>query len=77
MRLYTIHIFQRFYIITANQLRRIMSVRTSPIYSLFSETVTGASSIRAYGRQTDLIAESDDLIERMQAAKYCSIVADR
>ena len=71
------HEFQRFYIVTSNQMRRIMSVRTSPLYSHFSETVSGASSVRAYGRQSDFIDESDECVENMQMAKYCSINIDR
>ena len=69
--------FQRFYIVTSNQMRRIMSVRTSPLYSHFAETVAGASTVRAFDRQGDFIEESDGRIERMQMAKFPSFIIDR
>jgi len=44
------YIFQRIYISTSRQLKRIDSTSRSPIYNHFSETVNGTSSIRAFWR---------------------------
>ncbi|CAJ0581901.1 unnamed protein product, partial [Mesorhabditis spiculigera] len=48
--------FMRFFIRAARQLRRLESVRRSPLISLFGQSVHGASTIRAY-KKVDPAAE--------------------
>lgn len=45
---------QRFYLNSSREIQRLESMSKSPIYSLFAESLTGASTIRAYARQEDL-----------------------
>ncbi|XP_066442933.1 ATP-binding cassette sub-family C member 3 [Eleutherodactylus coqui] len=68
---------QRFYVATSRQLKRLESVSRSPIYSHFSETITGASIIRAYGRQSSFIALSDHKVDENQKSYYPGIVSNR
>ncbi|XP_020807934.1 multidrug resistance-associated protein 1 isoform X13 [Drosophila serrata] len=68
---------QRFYVATSRQLMRLESVSRSPIYSHFSETVTGASTIRAYDVGNRFIDESDAKVDKNQVCKYPSVIANR
>ncbi|NXP07635.1 MRP3 protein, partial [Thinocorus orbignyianus] len=68
---------QRFYVATSRQLKRLESVSRSPIYSHFSETVSGASVIRAYRRVTSFIDISDQKMDENQKSYYPGIVSNR
>ena len=70
-------VVQRFYVATSRQLRRLDSTTRSPIYSQFSETLAGVSTIRAYGATDRFIDESDDRIDKNQTCTYCSVVSNR
>ncbi|XP_020774879.1 ATP-binding cassette sub-family C member 3 isoform X3 [Boleophthalmus pectinirostris] len=73
-----IYVFvQRFYVATSRQLKRLESVSRSPIYSHFSETVTGCSVIRAYGRQSAFVLMSDTKVDENQKSYYPGIVSNR
>ena len=70
-------ILQKFYILSSNQLRRLVSVLTSPIYSHFGETITGAASIRAYQLQNLFIKDCDRTIDNMMKARFAAIIINR
>ncbi|KFV41915.1 Canalicular multispecific organic anion transporter 2, partial [Gavia stellata] len=68
---------QRFYVATSRQLKRLESVSRSPIYSHFSETVAGASVIRAYRRVKSFVDISDLKMDENQKSYYPGIVSNR
>jgi ABC-type multidrug transport system fused ATPase/permease subunit len=68
---------QRFYVATSRQLKRLESVSRSPIYSHFGETLTGASTIRAYSVQDRFTLESEAKVDHNQIAYYPSIICNR
>lgn len=70
---YFIHVF---FVSTSRQLQRIESISLSPIYNHFNETITGQSSIRAYGEVNRFISESDSRVDHNQAMRYPSIIAN-
>ncbi|XP_018359856.1 PREDICTED: multidrug resistance-associated protein 1 isoform X5 [Trachymyrmex cornetzi] len=71
------YFIQRFYVATSRQLKRLESVSRSPIYSHFSESVTGAQIIRAYGVQEQFIHESENRVDFNQVCYFPSIIANR
>ena len=68
---------QKYYISTSRQLKRLDSVSRSPIYSHFSETVNGCSSIRAYKASNRFIAESNRKVDVNHSCYYASVVSSR
>lgn len=68
---------QRFYVATSRQLRRLDSVSRSPIYSHFSETVSGLSVIRAYGHQERFLQHNEKTIDENLKTVYPWIVSNR
>lgn len=70
-------VFQRFYVATSRQLRRLDSVSRSPIYSHFGETVSGLSVIRAYGHQQRFLKQNEDTIDQNLKSVYPWIVSNR
>lgn len=68
---------QRFYVATSRQLKRLESVSRSPIYSHFSETITGASVIRAYGRENSFVCLNDLKVDENQKSYFPNIISNR
>ncbi|XP_067676731.1 multidrug resistance-associated protein 1-like isoform X1 [Haliotis asinina] len=71
------YFIQNFYIPTSCQLKRIESVTRSPVYIHFSETITGSSSIRAYGAVDRFIEESKKRVDKNQVFYFGGIVSNR
>lgn len=68
---FVIYIFiLRGYIATSNQVRRLDSVSRSPVYANFTETIQGASSIRAYNAQTFFINRSFERVDENLKCYY-------
>ena len=68
---------QKLYIATSRQLKRLESTTMSPIYSHFSETVQGVSSVRAYGLAEKFVKECHRRIDLNNACFYPSVAATR
>nr|AAS91646.1 multidrug resistance protein 2 [Canis lupus familiaris] len=68
---------QIFYVATSRQLKRLDSVTRSPIYSHFSETVSGLSVIRAFEHQQRFLKHNEVGIDTNQKCVFSWIVSNR
>ncbi|KAI8911120.1 P-loop containing nucleoside triphosphate hydrolase protein [Gorgonomyces haynaldii] len=69
--------FQRYYISTSRELKRLDSTSRSPIYAHFQETLYGVSTIRAYAQEGRFTEKNEDRIDFNQKAYYPSVSANR
>ncbi|WAR06338.1 MRP1-like protein [Mya arenaria] len=70
-------VFQRFYIPTSRQLKRIESTTRSPIYSHFGESIAGASSIRGYRVEQRFMYESKEKVDKNMVFYFAGIASNR
>ncbi|XP_043841698.1 ATP-binding cassette sub-family C member 2 [Dromiciops gliroides] len=68
---------QRFYVATSRQLKRLDSVTKSPIYSHFSETVSGLPIIRAFEHQQRFLKQNENIIDTNQKCMFSWITSNR
>ena len=71
------YFFQRIYVISGRQLKRIESVRRSPVFATYSETLSGLSSIRAYRQQDRFIANADQLLDNSVKSHFAVLTSCR
>lgn len=71
------YIIQKFYINTSRQLKRVESVTISPLYSHFSESLSGLVTIRAFDRQMEFENQNSAKIDWSQKCTYAGVVANR
>lgn len=69
--------FQKFYLSTSRELKRLDSTTRSPIYAHFQESLGGVSSIRAYKQEDRFIISNEDKLDVNQRAYYASISSNR
>jgi ABC-type multidrug transport system fused ATPase/permease subunit len=67
---------QRYYIKSSRELTRIESTARSPIYALFSETLDGITTIRAYHAEKRLIQKNNRFLDNNQKAYFLNFSAN-
>jgi ABC-type multidrug transport system fused ATPase/permease subunit len=65
------------YLNTSRELKRLESVSRSPIYGQFSETITGASTIRAYGHESRFMRQAEERVDANHRSFYYLWVSNR
>ncbi|CAF4216107.1 unnamed protein product [Rotaria sp. Silwood2] len=73
----TILWFRRFYMRSSRQLKRLESVTRSPIYALFSSSLDGLTSIRAFRAQGDFLNMFMDRIDINSRAYFLLFASER
>lgn len=71
------YFLQRFYIPSSRQLKRLESTTRSPIFANFSETISGASTIRAYRQEDRFMNKSNDLVDNNVTYYISNMTANR
>lgn len=69
--------FKRYYVASARQLTRLDSVTKSPIFSHFSETVCGVSTIKAFKTQGTFVKHMQKHIDENTVYLYSGNCAER
>ncbi|KAJ3220874.1 hypothetical protein HK099_003938 [Clydaea vesicula] len=69
--------FQRYYISTSRELKRLDSISRSPVYAHFQETLGGLATIRAYKQEKRFLATNEDRVDYNQRAAFPSICSNR
>ncbi|XP_065643860.1 multidrug resistance-associated protein 1 isoform X7 [Hydra vulgaris] len=70
-------LIQRVYVTFSVQIKRIESVRRSPIYNHFFESINGVSTIRAYCLNDEFISENESKIDFNQEANFQILCSNR
>ena len=63
--------------LVSRETKRLESIARSPVYSQFSETLGGLTTIRAFGRSAEFERGFDSLLDTNTRVIYCNKVADR
>ncbi|ODV86480.1 hypothetical protein CANARDRAFT_206868 [[Candida] arabinofermentans NRRL YB-2248] len=63
--------YQKYYIVTSRDLKRIVSISKSPIFAHIQESLNGAETIRAYGQNGKFLFQNSANIDYNQVSAYC------
>lgn len=70
-------VYQKYYLRTSRELKRLDSVSRSPIYAHFQESLGGVSTIRAYRQQARFTMENEWRMDANLRAYFPSVSANR
>ncbi|XP_012501970.1 PREDICTED: canalicular multispecific organic anion transporter 1-like [Propithecus coquereli] len=68
---------QRYYMASSRQIRRLAGASRSPIISHFSETLSGVSTIRAFGHEHRFIQENKEVVNENLVCFYNDVISNR
>ncbi|XP_069328052.1 multidrug resistance-associated protein 1-like [Eulemur rufifrons] len=68
---------QRYYMASSRQIRRLAGASRSPIISHFSETLSGVSTIRAFGHGHRFIQQNKEVVNEHLVCFYNNVISNR
>ncbi|XP_030373816.1 probable multidrug resistance-associated protein lethal(2)03659 [Scaptodrosophila lebanonensis] len=71
------YFLRTFYLKTSRDVKRLEAITRSPIYSHLGASLTGLSTIRAFGAQRELIAEFDNYQDMHSSGYYMFLATSR
>eukprot|EP01121_Diplochlamys_sp_Union-15-3_P018939 TRINITY_DN7011_c0_g1_i1.p1 TRINITY_DN7011_c0_g1~~TRINITY_DN7011_c0_g1_i1.p1 ORF type:complete len:625 (+),score=107.71 TRINITY_DN7011_c0_g1_i1:214-1875(+) len=74
---YLYNYIQQYYMSSSRELKRLDSVSKSPVYALFSETLSGVSTIRAYSKEGAFSIRNETQVDQNNRAYYMWLVSNR
>ncbi|TQS31733.1 hypothetical protein Golomagni_07976 [Golovinomyces magnicellulatus] len=72
-----VYILQSFYLRTSRQMRYLDLEAKTPLYSQFTETLSGLEHVRAFGWKDETLAQSFKLLDHSQRAVYYMVSIQR
>uniref|UniRef100_A0A8R7UAP3 ABC transporter C family member 13 n=2 Tax=Triticum urartu TaxID=4572 RepID=A0A8R7UAP3_TRIUA len=67
--------YQRYYIETARELQRLVGVCKAPIIQHFSESISGSTTIRSFGKENQFVLTNSHLIDADSRPKFYNAAA--
>jgi ABC-type multidrug transport system fused ATPase/permease subunit len=74
---FAVYLIQKFYLRTSRQVRQLDLENKSPLYTQFSETISGLTTIRAFGWQRYFQEEHQNLLQASQRPLFTLFVIQR
>lgn len=71
------YLFALYYRSSAREIKRIDSILRSSVFAQFGETLTGLSTVRAYGEQARFISLNQQYVDKMNGAYLLTITNQR
>ncbi|XP_032133066.1 multidrug resistance-associated protein 1-like isoform X1 [Sapajus apella] len=68
---------QRYYVASSRQIRRLTGASRSPVISHFSETLSGVSTIRAFGHEQRFIQQNKEVVNENLVCFYNNVISGR
>ncbi|OQR85424.1 ATP-binding Cassette (ABC) Superfamily [Achlya hypogyna] len=70
------YVSQRYFVKTSRELQRLDSISRSPVYALFTETLEGIATIRAFGAEAQFATRNEELLDLNQRAYFLNFSAN-